>query len=145
MTSINVFSQIMIESTKRLNFFKIPEICVRMIWRVKGKEGGIKELVMEVSQAIWFDPMRDKPQLDEPGCTRVLPETPNKKAIGVLLNNFAVCNALLESQGFTRGLRREADWTSKRCPRHAPYRNQTAEEGPRPRREIQDSICLSDR
>jgi len=46
------------------DFPKIPEICVKMIRRVNDEEGGIKKLVMEVFQAMWFNPVRDKPQLD---------------------------------------------------------------------------------
>lgn len=46
------------------DFPKIPEICVKMIRRVNDEEGGIKKLVMEVFQAMWFSPVRDKPQLD---------------------------------------------------------------------------------
>lgn len=40
-----------------------------------------------------------------PGPSRVLPETPNKKALGVLPNKSAVASALLESQGIARGFR----------------------------------------
>lgn len=46
------------------DFPKIPEICVKMIRRVNDEEGGIKKLVMEVFQAMWFSPVRDKPTLD---------------------------------------------------------------------------------
>ena len=46
------------------DFPKIPEICVKMIRRVNDEEGGIKKLVMEVFQAMWFSPVREKPQLD---------------------------------------------------------------------------------
>jgi len=46
------------------DFPKIPEICVKMIRRVNDEEGGIKKLVMEVFQAMWFCPVREKPQLD---------------------------------------------------------------------------------
>ncbi|XP_046458023.1 LOW QUALITY PROTEIN: nipped-B-like protein A [Daphnia pulex] len=46
------------------DFTKIPEICVKMIRRVNDEEGGIKKLVMEVFQAMWFSPVRDKPTLD---------------------------------------------------------------------------------
>jgi cohesin loading factor subunit SCC2 len=34
-----------------------------MIRRVNDEEGGIKKLVMEVFQAMWFSPVRDKPTL----------------------------------------------------------------------------------
>lgn len=46
------------------DFPKIPEICVKMIRRVNDEEGGIKKLVMEVFQAMWFSPVREKPTLD---------------------------------------------------------------------------------
>ncbi|XP_026815896.1 nipped-B-like protein isoform X1 [Rhopalosiphum maidis] len=42
---------------------KIPEICVKMIRRVND-EDGIKKLVMEVFQNMWFTPVREKPTLD---------------------------------------------------------------------------------
>jgi len=42
---------------------KIPEICVKMIRRVND-EDGIKKLVMEVFQNMWFTPVREKPSLD---------------------------------------------------------------------------------
>lgn len=35
-----------------------------MIRRVNDEEGGIKKLVMEVFQAMWFSPVREKPNLD---------------------------------------------------------------------------------
>lgn len=44
-------------------FSKIPEICVKMIRRVNDEEG-IKKLVMEVFQNMWFTPVKDRPQLD---------------------------------------------------------------------------------
>lgn len=45
------------------DFPKIPEICVKMIRRVNDEEG-IKKLVMEVFQNMWFTPVKDRPQLD---------------------------------------------------------------------------------
>lgn len=39
---------------------KIPEICVKMIRRV-GDEEGIRKLVMEVFQNMWFLPVKEKP------------------------------------------------------------------------------------
>jgi len=38
---------------------KIPEICVKMIRRINDEEG-IRKLVMEVFQNMWFIPIRDK-------------------------------------------------------------------------------------
>ncbi|XP_046684148.1 LOW QUALITY PROTEIN: nipped-B-like protein [Homalodisca vitripennis] len=45
-------------------FPKIPEICVKMIRRVND-EDGIRKLVMEVFQNMWFTPVREKPQIDK--------------------------------------------------------------------------------
>ncbi|VVC44793.1 Hypothetical protein CINCED_3A008325 [Cinara cedri] len=42
---------------------KIPEICVKMIRRVND-EDGIRKLVMEVFQNMWFTPVSEKPSLD---------------------------------------------------------------------------------
>lgn len=55
------------------DFPKIPEICVKMIRRVNDEEGGIKKLVMEVFQAMWFSPVRDKPTLDFNALMRKVP------------------------------------------------------------------------
>jgi cohesin loading factor subunit SCC2 len=44
-------------------FPKIPEICVKMIRRVNDEEG-IRKLVMEVFQNMWFTPVRERPSLD---------------------------------------------------------------------------------
>jgi len=41
-------------------FEKIPEICVKMIRRVND-EDGIRKLVMEVFQNMWFTPVRVEP------------------------------------------------------------------------------------
>ncbi|THD18350.1 Cohesin loading factor subunit SCC2 [Fasciola hepatica] len=41
------------------DFSRIPEICVKMIRRVNDEEG-IKKLVNEVFQTMWFSPVRDK-------------------------------------------------------------------------------------
>ncbi|XP_012262390.2 nipped-B-like protein [Athalia rosae] len=45
------------------SFPKIPEICVKMIRRVNDEEG-IRKLVMEVFQNMWFTPVKDRPMLD---------------------------------------------------------------------------------
>ncbi|XP_029173318.1 nipped-B-like protein B [Nylanderia fulva] len=45
------------------NFPKIPEICVKMIRRVNDEEG-IRKLVMEVFQNMWFTPVKERPTLD---------------------------------------------------------------------------------
>lgn len=45
------------------DFPKIPEICVKMIRRVNDEEG-IRKLVLEVFQNMWFTPVREKPVLD---------------------------------------------------------------------------------
>ncbi|KAJ1519897.1 hypothetical protein ONE63_004137 [Megalurothrips usitatus] len=45
------------------DFPKIPEICVKMIRRVNDEEG-IRKLVMEVFQNMWFTPVRERPTLD---------------------------------------------------------------------------------
>ncbi len=55
------------------DFPKIPEICVKMIRRVNDEEGGIKKLVMEVFQAMWFSPVREKPTLDFNALMRKVP------------------------------------------------------------------------
>ncbi|BES94983.1 unnamed protein product [Nesidiocoris tenuis] len=41
-------------------FSKIPEICVKIIRRVND-EDGIRKLVLEVFQTMWFSPVREKP------------------------------------------------------------------------------------
>ncbi len=46
------------------DFLKFPEIRVKMIRRVNDEEGGIKKLFMEVFQAMWFSPAREKPLLE---------------------------------------------------------------------------------
>ncbi|XP_042884604.1 nipped-B-like protein isoform X2 [Penaeus japonicus] len=51
------------------DFNKIPEICVKMIRRVNDEEG-IKKLVQEVFQNMWFTPVRERPQLDEESLLR---------------------------------------------------------------------------
>ena len=51
------------------DFPKIPEICVKMIRRVNDEEG-IKKLVQEVFQNMWFTPVRDRPNLDEAALVR---------------------------------------------------------------------------
>ncbi|CAG0895763.1 unnamed protein product, partial [Darwinula stevensoni] len=43
---------------------RIPEICVKMIRRVNDEEG-IRKLVMEVFQNMWFSPVRERPVLDK--------------------------------------------------------------------------------
>ncbi|KYM86618.1 Nipped-B-like protein [Atta colombica] len=45
------------------DFPKIPEICVKMIRRVNDEEG-IRKLVMEVFQNMWFTPVSERPSLD---------------------------------------------------------------------------------
>ncbi|KAF7993051.1 hypothetical protein HCN44_005832 [Aphidius gifuensis] len=44
-------------------FSKVPEICGKMIRRINDEEG-IRKLVMEVFQNMWFTPVTDKPTLD---------------------------------------------------------------------------------
>ncbi|KAK7086913.1 hypothetical protein SK128_008836 [Halocaridina rubra] len=51
------------------DFIKIPEICVKMIRRVNDEEG-IKKLVQEVFQNMWFTPVREKPHVDEEALLR---------------------------------------------------------------------------
>jgi cohesin loading factor subunit SCC2 len=41
------------------DFPKIPEICVKMIRRVNDEEG-IRKLVMEVFQGMWFTPVKER-------------------------------------------------------------------------------------
>ncbi|XP_014208560.1 nipped-B-like protein [Copidosoma floridanum] len=48
---------------------KIPEICVKMIRRVNDEEG-IRKLVMEVFQNMWFTPVKEKPILDHKALLR---------------------------------------------------------------------------
>lgn len=51
------------------NFPKIPEICVKMIRRVNDEEG-IRKLVMEVFQNMWFTPVKEKPVRDSDALLR---------------------------------------------------------------------------
>ncbi|XP_063234204.1 nipped-B-like protein isoform X2 [Bacillus rossius redtenbacheri] len=51
------------------DFPKIPEICVKMIRRVNDEEG-IRKLVMEVFQNMWFTPVRERPTLDSTALLR---------------------------------------------------------------------------
>ncbi|XP_037089457.1 nipped-B-like protein [Pollicipes pollicipes] len=46
------------------DFPKIPEICVKMIRRVNDEEG-IRKLVMEVFQLMWFTPVRERGERDD--------------------------------------------------------------------------------
>lgn len=51
------------------DFPKIPEICVKMIRRVNDEEG-IRKLVMEVFQNMWFTPVKERPTLDSESLLR---------------------------------------------------------------------------
>ncbi|KAK0173665.1 hypothetical protein PV328_006828 [Microctonus aethiopoides] len=51
------------------NFPKIPEICGKMIRRVNDEEG-IRKLVMEVFQNMWFTPVRERPTVDSEALLR---------------------------------------------------------------------------
>ena len=51
------------------DFSKIPEICVKMIRRVNDEEG-IRKLVMEVFQNMWFTPVRERPTIDSEALLR---------------------------------------------------------------------------
>ena len=53
---IKIFRDICMEQT---DFDKIPEMCVKMIRRVNDEEG-IKKLVTDTFQSMWFVPLRDK-------------------------------------------------------------------------------------
>ncbi|CAE1178724.1 SCC2 [Acanthosepion pharaonis] len=53
---IKIFKDICLEQP---DFPKIPEMCVKMIRRVNDEEG-IKKLVNEVFQTMWFTPLREK-------------------------------------------------------------------------------------
>lgn len=53
---IKIFKDICLEQP---DFSKIPEMCVKMIRRVNDEEG-IKKLVNEVFQLMWFSPLRGK-------------------------------------------------------------------------------------
>ncbi|KAF4533148.1 hypothetical protein B566_EDAN001690 [Ephemera danica] len=57
---IKILKDICIECPE---FTKIPEICVKMIRRVNDEEG-IRKLVMEVFQNMWFTPVRERPSVD---------------------------------------------------------------------------------
>ncbi|XP_016839309.1 nipped-B-like protein [Nasonia vitripennis] len=48
---------------------KVPEICVKMIRRVNDEEG-IRKLVMEVFQNMWFTPVKERPRLDSKALLR---------------------------------------------------------------------------
>ncbi|XP_071439398.1 nipped-B-like protein [Hetaerina americana] len=63
---IKILKEICIECPE---FPKIPEICVKMIRRVNDEEG-IRKLVMEVFQNMWFTPVRERPQLDSAALIR---------------------------------------------------------------------------
>ena len=69
------------------DFPKIPEICIKMIRRVNDEEGGIKKLVMEVFQAMWFSPVREKPNVDFPALMRKVrqPASKNRRIISLLI------------------------------------------------------------
>ncbi|XP_073999685.1 nipped-B cohesin loading factor [Rhodnius prolixus] len=51
------------------DFDKIPEICVKIIRRVND-EDGIRKLVLEVFQNMWFTPVRERPVLDSDALVR---------------------------------------------------------------------------
>ncbi|KAK9497633.1 hypothetical protein O3M35_004324 [Rhynocoris fuscipes] len=51
------------------DFDKIPEICVKIIRRVND-EDGIRKLVLEVFQNMWFTPVRERPVLDTDSLVR---------------------------------------------------------------------------
>ncbi|CAB3386176.1 Hypothetical predicted protein [Cloeon dipterum] len=57
---IKIMKDICIECPE---FPKIPEICIKMIRRVNDEEG-IRKLVMEVFQNMWFTPVKERPHLD---------------------------------------------------------------------------------
>lgn len=57
---IKIMKEICVECP---DYPKIPEICLKMIRRVND-EDGIRKLVLEVFQNMWFTPVRDKPSLD---------------------------------------------------------------------------------
>nr|CAD7424434.1 unnamed protein product [Timema monikensis] len=63
---IKILKDICMESPE---FPKIPEICVKMIRRVNDEEG-IRKLVMEVFQNMWFTPIRERPNLDSAALLR---------------------------------------------------------------------------
>ncbi|KAG8234266.1 hypothetical protein J437_LFUL006511 [Ladona fulva] len=63
---IKILKEICIECPE---FPKIPEICVKMIRRVNDEEG-IRKLVMEVFQNMWFTPVRERPHLDQAALIR---------------------------------------------------------------------------
>ncbi|XP_046405626.1 nipped-B-like protein isoform X2 [Ischnura elegans] len=63
---IKILKEICIECPE---FPKIPEICVKMIRRVNDEEG-IRKLVMEVFQNMWFTPVRERPTLDKTALIR---------------------------------------------------------------------------
>ena len=75
------------------DFPKIPEICVKMIRRVNDEEGGIKKLVMEVFQAMWFSPVREKPQLDFTALMRKV-STVDRVSPPPFIWGFLICIAL---------------------------------------------------
>ncbi|XP_059489671.1 nipped-B-like protein isoform X2 [Neocloeon triangulifer] len=63
---IKIMKDICIECPE---FPKIPEICIKMIRRVNDEEG-IRKLVMEVFQNMWFTPVKEKPHLDNAALLR---------------------------------------------------------------------------
>ncbi|XP_056020035.1 nipped-B-like protein isoform X3 [Ostrea edulis] len=65
---IKIFRDICLEHT---DFTKIPEMCVKMIRRVNDEEG-IKKLVNEVFQSMWFSPINSREKDTNKLLTRVL-------------------------------------------------------------------------
>ncbi len=55
---IKIFRDVCIEQPE---FKKIPEMCVKMIRRVNDEEG-IKKLVNDTFQNMWFQPVKDRDQ-----------------------------------------------------------------------------------
>ncbi|KAF6211182.1 hypothetical protein GE061_014297 [Apolygus lucorum] len=63
---IKILKEVCIECP---TFSKIPEICVKIIRRVND-EDGIRKLVLEVFQNMWFTPVKEKPTLDAESLVR---------------------------------------------------------------------------
>ena len=63
---IKIFKDVCMECP---DYPKIPEICVMMIRRVNDEEG-IRKLVMEVFQNMWFTPVSERPTVDSQALLR---------------------------------------------------------------------------
>ncbi|KAL0842082.1 hypothetical protein ABMA28_014275 [Loxostege sticticalis] len=76
---IKILKDICIECPE---FPKIPEICVKMIRRVNDEEG-IRKLVMEVFQNMWFSPCANSPRLGALDMTAAAADPLTRKVLNI--------------------------------------------------------------